>query len=88
LAIKAAQEKANALAGELGQSVGKPRTIQEEQAGWWSWYNSWWGVGWGNNMSQNVIQEAAGSSLAPDGSIAPGQITVNARINVSFELEE
>jgi uncharacterized protein YggE len=39
-------------------------------------------------MSQNVIQEASGSSLAPDGSIAPGQITVNARINVSFELEE
>jgi uncharacterized protein YggE len=88
LAIKAAQEKANALAGELGQSVGRTRSIQEEQAGWWSWYNSWWGLGWGNNMSQNVIQEAGGSSSAPDGSIAPGQITVNARVNVSFELEE
>jgi uncharacterized protein len=88
LAIKAAQEKANALAGELGQSVGKPRTINEEQAGWWSWYNSWWGPGWGNTMSQNVIQEAGGSSLTTDdGTIAPGQITVNARVNVSFELE-
>ena len=71
LAIKAAQEKANALAGELGQSVGKPRTINEEQAGWWSWYNSWWGAGWGNNMSQNVIQEAGGgSSTTDDGTIA------------------
>jgi uncharacterized protein YggE len=88
LAIKAAQEKANALAGELGQSVGRTRSIQEEQAGWWSWYNSWWGLGWGNNMSQNVIQEAGGNGSAPDGSIAPGQITVNARVNVSFELEE
>jgi hypothetical protein len=88
LAIKAAQEKANALAGELGQSVGRPRTINEEQAGWWSWYNSWWGAGWGNNMSQNVIQEAGGSSsTSDDGTIAPGQITVNARVNVSFELE-
>jgi len=88
LAIKAAQEKANALAGELGQSVGKPRTIHEEQADWWSWYNSWWGAGWGNNMSQNVIQEAGGSSsITDDGTIAPGQITVNARVSVSFEFE-
>jgi len=88
LAIKAAQEKANALAGELGQSVGRPRTINEEQAGWWSWYNSWWGAGWGNNMSQNVIQEAGGSSsTTDDGTIAPGQITVNARVSVSFEFE-
>lgn len=88
LAIKAAQEKANALAGELGQSVGRPRTINEEQADWWSWYNSWWGAGWGNNMSQNVIQEAGGSSsTTDDGTIAPGEITVNARVSVSFEFE-
>jgi uncharacterized protein YggE len=88
LAIKAAQEKADALAGELGQSVGKPRTIQEEQAGWWSWYNSWWGASWGGGMSQNVIQEVNGNSSIPEGSMAPGQITVNARVNVSFELQQ
>jgi uncharacterized protein YggE len=89
LAIKAAQEKATALAGALDQNLGKPRAIQEEQVGWWSWYNSWWGARWGNNsMSQNVIQEAGGSSLtSDDGSIVPGQIAVKARINVSFELE-
>jgi hypothetical protein len=39
-------------------------------------------------MSQNVIQEAGGSSsTTDDGTIAPGQITVNARVSVSFEFE-
>ncbi len=87
LAIKAAQEKAIALAGELGQKVGEPYTIHEDQVGWWSWYNSWWGSRWGGGMAQNVIQEVGGDSLAAEGTMAPGQITVNARVTVSFELE-
>lgn len=86
LAVKAAKEKAEALAGGLGQSLGKPRTIQEEQVGWWSWYNSWWGFRSGG-MSQNVVQEVNSNTVTSEGTIAPGQITVNARINVSFELE-
>ena len=36
LAIRAAKEKADALAGELGQEVGDPRMIQEVQSSWWS----------------------------------------------------
>jgi hypothetical protein len=39
-------------------------------------------------MSQNVIQEVNGNSPTPEGSMAPGQITVNARVNVSFELQQ
>jgi uncharacterized protein YggE len=87
LAIKAAQEKATALAGELGQRVGQPRTIREDHAGWWSWYNAWWGSRWSGGMAQNVIQEVGGGSFATEDSIAPGQITVNARVTVSFALE-
>lgn len=87
LAIKAAQEKAAALAGELGESIGKPRTIQEDQIGWWSWYNSWWGYRPGGSMTQNVVQEVSTSTIDPDSTIAPGQIAVNARVTVSFELE-
>lgn len=84
LAIKAAQEKAAALAASLGQRVGRPHTITEEQSNWWSWYN-WWGYRSGT-MSQNVSQNAGGS--APEaGSIALGQITVNARVSVTFDLE-
>ncbi|MDD5454328.1 MAG: SIMPL domain-containing protein [Candidatus Ratteibacteria bacterium] len=87
LAIKAAQEKANDLAKALGQKVGKPHTIREDQAGWWSWYNNWWGSRWGGNMmSQNIVQNAGGTSET-ESTIELGQINVNARITVSFELE-
>jgi uncharacterized protein YggE len=86
LAIQAAKEKAIALAGELGQKVGDPLTIQEEQSGWWSSYGAWWGSRWGGAMTQNVIQEAGGASVLADSSLAPGQIEVNAGVTVSFEL--
>ena len=67
--------------------MGEPLTIQEEQSGWWSGYNAWWGSRWGGGMSQNVIQEAGGASFLADSSVAPGQIRVNARVSVTFELE-
>jgi len=86
LAIKAAQEKAIALAGELGQEVGDPRMIREEHSGWWSGYNAWWGSRWGGAMAQNVVQELGGSTLTDESSIAPGQISVQARMSVTFEL--
>jgi uncharacterized protein len=87
LAIKAAEEKAIALAGELGQDVGKPRAISENQTGWWSWYGSWWGSYWSGSMAQNVIQEVGSNYSLEEGTIAPGQITVNAKISATFELE-
>jgi uncharacterized protein YggE len=93
LAITAAKEKAEALAGALGQKIGKPLTISEEPVGYWSYYSSWWGgYGSGGGMSQNVMQNAApsGGNGAPDASttIAPGQIAVTARVNVIFELTD
>jgi len=86
LAIQAAKEKATALAGELGQKIGEPQTIQEDQSGWWSGYSAWWGSRWGGSMSQNVIQEMSGTDWSGRSSIAPGQIDVTARVTVSFEL--
>src|SRR5215510_726139 len=41
LAIKAAREKADALAGDLGQKVGKATVINEEQGNYWAYYNAW-----------------------------------------------
>ena len=87
LAMQAAQEKANALAEELGQRVGAPRSIQEVQSGWLSGYSAWWGSQWGGAMTQNVIQELDGGVLTGTGSLAPGQISVNARVSVTFELQ-
>jgi uncharacterized protein YggE len=86
LAIKAAQEKAKALAKELGQKVGDPYSIQENPSGWWSWYNNWWGSRWRGGMAQNVIQNVQSPSES-DSSIALGQIKINAKVTVSFELK-
>ena len=88
LAIRAAQEKAAALAGELGQKAGQPQTIQEQQSSWWSGYSAWWGSRWGSAMTQNTVQEYQGAPLGEDSSVAPGQISVRASVAVSFELTE
>ena len=87
LAIKAAREKAEALARELGQQVGAPLHINEEQSGWYSWYGSWWGGRYGNVATQNVVQNAGGQAWGGEGTIAPGQISVTARVAVEFELQ-
>jgi len=88
LAVRAAQEKATALARELGQAAGKPQTITEQQSSWWSGYGAWWGSRWGSAMTQNTVQEYQGGSLGVDSSVAPGQISVRASVAVSFELTD
>jgi len=86
LAIKADQEKANDLAKQLGQKVGKPHTIQEGQNWWWSGYSGWWRGRYASQSMQNVSQgETAPSPEA--GTFALGQISVRAQVTVSFELE-
>lgn len=86
LAIKAAQEKATALAKELGRSVGRPHSIQEGRIGWYSGYGSWWGSRWGGQMSQNVSQNV-NSPAQGESTVPLGQISVTASVSVSFELE-
>lgn len=87
LAIQAASEKAQAMAAELGQSVGRPTSVVEQQTGWWSWYSSWWG-GSNSYMSQNVVQSVGEAYLGEDSSLAPGEIAVTARVSVVFELQQ
>jgi uncharacterized protein YggE len=72
LALKAAREKAKNMAKELGQKVRRPYLIVEEQ--------------YERGMAPNVIQSTGGSSGGADKSVALGQISVNARVRVSFEL--
>lgn len=86
MAMKAAKEKAIALAGALGQKVGKPRSIQEGSGGWWSSYGGWWGRGY-QNMSQNVSQFAGGSHSSQEGPLAPGTLSVRGNVTITFELE-
>lgn len=79
IALHAAQDKAAAMARDLGLRVGRAHAISEVQEGSWGMYSrNVYGA------AQNAVQNAsAGSESAP----VVGQITVNAKVNVSFELE-
>ena len=85
LALQAAREKADLLAGKLGRRVGPATRISEYGGGWYSPYN-WWGQNYGyNGMSQNSSQ--SGEAASGGGTIAFGQITVTATVSVSFALQ-
>ena len=79
LAIRAAREKAVALAGELGQKVGKAYSIEEEAPPS--------GRMMMQNVSSNAVGFADGDAAASSGTLALGQINVNARVTVRFELD-
>ena len=74
LAIKAAQEKASALAKEIGQTIGKAFSITEESES----------RGLPNNF--NGSRTVGESYSEAESTIALGQISITARIVVSFEL--
>jgi uncharacterized protein YggE len=38
-------------------------------------------------MTQNVIQDAGSAAAGTEATLAPGQISVTARVTVSFEME-
>lgn len=86
LALKAAEEKAIAMAGELDQEIGEPITINEEYSNWWSGYSSWWGYGMGNSQTQNVVQNSQGVQPDSENAVALGLISVNASVSVQFQL--
>jgi uncharacterized protein YggE len=87
MAIRAAREKAEALAEQLEQQIGRPYDIREMHSGWWPGYGAhWWGSRWGGAMSQNVMQSYGGAAPSEGTTLAPGQITITAAVTVSFEL--
>lgn len=72
-AVRAAKEKAIALATELGAKISRPYRIEEHETGDVI------------PLQANVMLRAEAS--APGATIAAGQIRVSARVTVSFELE-
>jgi uncharacterized protein YggE len=85
MAIQAAREKAELLAGQLGRKVGPALRISEYGGGWYSPYN-WWGQSYGSNAMAQVSSQS-GDAGQSAGTIAFGQITVSASVNVSFGLQ-
>lgn len=88
MAIRAAKEKANALATELGVKPGKVHSINaNDWGGWSSSSTSYWGGRHGGGY-QNVVQNTGGgSSEVGDGTLSIGQISVSASVNVAFLIE-
>jgi uncharacterized protein YggE len=84
MAIRAAKEKAAALAKELDCGVGKPRLITENGEGYFG------GYGWrmANSMAQNAVQIAPGGGGESDESLPLGQIAVRATVSVTFDLTD
>ncbi len=90
LAVKAAKEKAQALALAAGAETGCVTRIGENT---WSYYNGGWYGRNQNLWSQNTVQNAAPSSGAGDntqddgGPVSLGQISVQASVDVTFTLK-
>ncbi len=78
MAIKAAQEKANLLAREIGQTIGPAHSITEGASRPSS-----------SNFMQNTTSVISGdlSASESDSAIAPGFISVTAQVTVSFRLQ-
>ncbi len=90
LALNAAKEKAEKMAGTLDKQVGDPIQINEGYGGsnWW-YYSSWngWGYGRNNMMTQNVMQNIDSGAGEISETIALGKISIKANVNVTFGLK-
>ena len=90
MAIRAAREKADAMAEELGVKVGKPYAINvTDTGGWNSWYGGgsrFRGFGGYGMANQNAVQNAGGPGDT-GGNLAVGQISVSVSVDVSFLIQ-
>jgi uncharacterized protein YggE len=76
MAMRAAQEKATAMTKEIGQTIGKAYSIQEQGQ-----------VYGGLPNASNTMGLVRGESSNEESTIALGQISITARVVVSFELK-
>jgi len=85
-AVQAALEKAKAMAGAAGMTVGSVTHINEGTGGYY--FGSWYGGSRQWTNYQNVVQElsAEGAITLEDGTVSLGQIVVQAQVSLSAEL--
>jgi hypothetical protein len=88
LAMKAAGEKAQALAGAAGAEAGCILSISENT--WSQYYGSWRGgretALWAQNVIQNAGSSQEGTTQMDDSPITLGQIAVRAEVDASYSL--
>lgn len=89
LAVKAAGEKADLLAGSAGARTDCVLNITENI---YSYYNGWW-MGrannniWAQNVTQNVAPSDSASALSEAGAVNLGQISVRAEVTITYSLK-
>lgn len=82
LALRAAKEKAEKMAGVLGQSIGAPLQLSEvASAPRYSSRSSY-------NVSQTVADSFSGGAGEATETVALGKIAVRANVSVTFELKK
>jgi uncharacterized protein YggE len=74
LALDAAKEKAEAMAGRLGQKIRRPITITEES------------VTRSAPLASNAIRFSGAGVGGAEGTMVGGRIAISARVSVQFEL--
>jgi uncharacterized protein YggE len=91
MAMKAASEKAGALAQAAGAEMDCVLNISENSSSYFNGWNWWYGNNNQNLWTQNAVQNAVPSGGEPvpgeDSPVSPGQISVRAEVNVSFALK-
>jgi uncharacterized protein YggE len=92
MATRAAKEKAEAMAKELGVKCGKPININaNEYGGWWSGQRMDWrsrgGGFYGANNMQNISQNNGGPADSAGETLSIGQISISASVSVSFLID-
>ena len=91
MAMKAATEKASALAQTAGAVTDCVLHINENS---WSYFNgwNWWSGGntqnlWTQNAVQNATPASTGTSSSEDSPVSMGQISVRAEVSATFALK-
>lgn len=89
MAMKAAQEKAEALAAAAGARTECVLNINENS---WSYYSGWWSGRnqaqnqWTQNAVQNVAPTGASAAGSADEPISLGKLSVKAEVSATFSL--
>jgi len=86
LAIKAAQDKATALAAAAGlRVIAPPLSVSAYSYGGGSAYGHRRSGGYG--QAQNVTQASGGDGIGADGTVALGKISVTANVSMTFQTQ-
>jgi hypothetical protein len=86
-AIKAAREKADALAAELGVRRGKVYSVNAyDGGGYYGGGGGYWGRGFAGGMVQGATFNL-GESSGEAGTLSVGEISVSASVNVTFLIQ-